>query len=169
MTPQPGDRILDVGCGTGAFLASLAHRFESSQLSGVDPSVEMLSVARDRLESNVVLVAARAEELPFSDESFDAVVSTNVFHFLREPRRALGEMRRVLRPGGRLIISDWCDDFLACRLCDLYLRLFSRSHYRMYGTHSCRRLLDETDFSVNDIERFKISWLWGLMCASAVK
>jgi ubiquinone/menaquinone biosynthesis C-methylase UbiE len=129
----------------------------------------MLHVARQRLAASVSLIAARAEALPFPDESFDVVVSTSVFHFFREPRGALAEMRRILRPGGRLFLSDWCDDYLACRVCDLYLRLFSPSHFRMYGTRSCRRLLDAADFRVHGIERFKISWLWGLMSASAVR
>ncbi|MBA2410907.1 MAG: methyltransferase domain-containing protein [Gammaproteobacteria bacterium] len=166
---RPDDRVLDIGCGTGALLDRLTRAHPLARLAGVDPVPEMLSVARRRLAESVELREGWAERLPFEAQQFDVVVSCNAFHYIRQPVEALREMDRVLRPGGRLIITDWCDDYLACRLCDLYLRWFSRAHFKTYGARECARLLEENGHAHVDIERYKINWLWGLMTASATK
>lgn len=165
----PGQRLLDVGCGTGALLASVAGGAADSDQCGVDLSAEMLAVARAKTPRTVRLVQASADRLPFADAAFDVVVSTSVFHYFRHPQDALGEASRVLRPGGRLVITDWCDDFLACRACDLILRLFDRAHFRAYGMAELTRMLEAGGFEVVSIERYKIDWLWGMMTAVARK
>ncbi len=163
------ERLLDVGCGTGALLAALSLAAPSLEMTGVDPSPEMLGIAREKLGPSAHLAEGRAESLPFADEAFHVVVSTNALHYVRQPRQALSEMARVLKPGGRLVITDWCDDYLACRLCDLWLRLFGRAHYRMYGSKACRQMLEASKFETVGVERYKINWLWGLMTAMARK
>ncbi len=164
---EPGERLLDVGCGTGALLQALSLSASGAKLSGVDASPAMLAVARRRVSAAVLLAQSPAERLPFGDAGFDVVVTTNAFHYFRRPLGALEEMARVLRPGGRLVLTDWCDDYLACRLCDLWLRAFDRAHFRTYGREECRRLLERAGFRVARIDRYKISWLWGLMTALA--
>jgi ubiquinone/menaquinone biosynthesis C-methylase UbiE len=166
---QPADRLLDVGCGTGALLHRLSLQSPDARLSGVDPVPEMLAIARRRLPPAVELREGWAERLPFESGQFDVVVSSNVFHYIRHPAAALREMSRVLRPGGRLLITDWCDDFLACRLCNLYLRLFSPAHFKMYSARECLRLLLDAGHRDVDVDRYKITWLWGLMTASATR
>ena len=74
-------------------------------------------------------------------------------------------MARVLRPNGRLVITDWCDDYIACRLCDLWLRAFNRAHFRTYGEKVCRHLLEEAGFIAVRVDAYRINWLWGLMTA----
>jgi ubiquinone/menaquinone biosynthesis C-methylase UbiE len=165
----PADRLLDVGCGTGALLERLTMRHPAAQLTGVDPVPEMLAAARRRLPPEVVLQEGWAERLPFASESFDVVVSANVFHYVREPAAALSEMGRVLRPGGRLVLTDWCDDYLACRVCNLYLRLFSPAYFKAYRERECLRLLRQAGYRDVGVERYKISWIWGLMTATAAK
>jgi ubiquinone/menaquinone biosynthesis C-methylase UbiE len=166
---RPRDRLLDVGCGTGALLHQLTASHPAAQLAGVDPVPEMLAVARRSVPASVELREGWAEKLPFESRQFDMVVSCNVFHYIQEPVEALREMGRVLRRGGRLVITDWCDDYLACRLCDLYLRLFSRTHFKVYGERGCVRLLKETGHAQVEIDRYKINWLWGLMTVSVTK
>lgn len=162
---RPTDRLLDVGCGTGALLHRLSQSHAAALLSGVDPVPEMLAVARRRLPPEVELREGWAERLPFEEERFDVVVSCNMFHYIRQPAAALREMGRALKPGGRLIITDWCDDYLACRICDWYLRLFSPAHFKIYREQECLHLLRESGHCDLDIERYKISWLWGLAVA----
>lgn len=166
---HPGERLLDVGCGTGALLGALAASSEGVKLHGTDPSSEMLEMARQKLDTSVVLKPGRADDLPFPDQVFDVVVSTNAFHYFRDPIAAIGEMARVLRPRGRLVITDWCDDFLACRLCNLWLRLFDPAHFRTYGQKEFRQLLEQAGFQITLLDRYKIDWRWGLMTAVACK
>lgn len=124
-------------------------------------------MARRRLSATVPLARCRAECLPFPDASFDTVVSTNAFHYFRDPIGALEEMARVLRTDGRLVLTDWCDDYFACRICDLWLRIFDRAHFRTYGRKELRRMLERSGFTRVRIDRYKINWLWGLMTAVA--
>jgi ubiquinone/menaquinone biosynthesis C-methylase UbiE len=166
---RPADRVLDVGCGTGALLGRLSTSHSTARLFGIDPVPEMLAVARRRLPPAIRLAAGWAERLPFEGGRFDVVVSCNVFHYIRQPMAALGEMNRVLRPGGQLVITDWCDDYLVCRVCDLYLRLFSPAHVKIYRQRECMRLLREAGHGGAEVERYKISWLWGLMTARVTK
>ena len=163
------DRVLDVGCGTGALLHQLHILYPQAQLVGVDPVPEMLKVARLRLPLAVELSEAWANQLPYDDNSFNLVISCNMFHYIRRPVAALREMSRVLRPGGELIVTDWCDDYLACRVCDWYLRIFSPAHVKVYRERDCLRLFKEAGHFQADIERYKISWLWGLMTAKVTK
>jgi ubiquinone/menaquinone biosynthesis C-methylase UbiE len=129
----------------------------------------MLEVARRRLGAAIDLAQACGEALPFGAAAFDVVVSTNVFHFIRHPVAALREMLRVSKPSARVVITDWRDDYLACRACDMFLRAFSRAHFRTYGSKECRELLVEAGSAGADVERYRINWLWGLMTATATK
>ena len=159
------ERLLDVGCGTGALLT---HATEiGAERFGVDAVAAMLSVARKKLPSRANLCAGWAECLPFADGCFDVIVSCNMFHYISAPTAALTEMRRVLRPSGRIVITDWCDDFWACRMCGLYLRLFGRAHFRAYRRREFVRLLEQAGYVVASAETYKINWLWGLMTVVA--
>jgi ubiquinone/menaquinone biosynthesis C-methylase UbiE len=163
----PADQVLDVGCGTGALLERLGRAYPDARLSGLEPVPEMLAAARRRLPASVTLEEGWAEHLPFDAGRFDVVVSSSAFHYVHDPEAALREMRRVLRPGGRLVITDWCDDYLACRLCSIYLRLFGKAHFRAYTQRECDELVRRSGFVDVLVERYKIDWLWGLFTATA--
>ncbi len=166
---EPTGSLLDVGCGTGALLQALSENYPQTRLAGMDPCPEMLDVARHRLHDSVELKEGWAERIPYSDRTFDCVVSCNAFHYIRRPLAALAEMQRVLRPGGTLVITDWCDDYLACRICDWYLRIFNAAHYRTYRAKECKGLLEEIGVMEVTVKKYKISWLWGMMTATARK
>lgn len=169
LAPRPGDKVLDVGCGTGALLESVSRASPGACLSGVDLSPEMLAVASARLGGSAELSEGRADNLPFTDAAFDMVVSTSVLHYLRRPDAALTEMERVLKPGGRAVVVDWCHDYLACRGCDFFLHLFNRAHGRTFGRAACERFMLDAGFEQVGVEAYKINWLWGLMTASGTK
>ncbi len=108
-----------------------------------------------------------ARHLPFPDCSFDAAVSTSSLHHWGDPRATLAEILRVLRPGGRLILTDWADDHLPTRLLSRALRLVDRSHRRSYSVAQAARLLTDAGFRVVERERYRSGWKWGLMTLSA--
>jgi SAM-dependent methyltransferase len=99
-----GRRILDAGCGSGPLFAALRDR--GAIVTGIDKSTGMLELARRRLGADADLrVADLAGPLPFPDGAFDDVIASLVLHYLQDWTAPLAELRRVLRPGGRLIAS----------------------------------------------------------------
>jgi SAM-dependent methyltransferase len=100
----PPRRILDVGCGTGLLSARIHAEMPGSRVVGCDFSGGMLGRARQRT-ARVHWVRANALRLPFADERFDGLVSTEAFHWFPDQPAALRDFRRVLAPGGRLLLS----------------------------------------------------------------
>ncbi|MFC6093428.1 class I SAM-dependent methyltransferase [Saccharothrix lopnurensis] len=99
-----GRKVLDAGCGSGPLFAALRDR--GADVSGFDASTTMVGLARRRLGADADLrVADLADPLPFPDGAFDDVVSALVLHYLEDWTAPLAELRRVLKPGGRLIIA----------------------------------------------------------------
>jgi ubiquinone/menaquinone biosynthesis C-methylase UbiE len=110
---QPGEKVLDVGCGTGT-LAIEAARSEgrAGHVAGIDPSTQQIAWASSKAARRNIPVEFQIgviEDLPFPDQTFDVVLSTLMMHHLPTPlkRKGLAEIARVLKPGGRLIIADF--------------------------------------------------------------
>lgn len=168
-------RVLDLGCGTGALLPRLGAWGAGVELyTGVDLSAEMLRVAAGKAEGVAFpagFAAASVEALPFGDAAFDTVVSASSLHFWADAEAALVEARRVLRPGGRLLLVDWARDPVAMRLLDLWLRLRSggRSHHRVYTAAELLVLLWAVGFQADAVERCRIGWPWTLWRAEAAR
>ncbi|WP_372457934.1 class I SAM-dependent methyltransferase [Streptantibioticus parmotrematis] len=99
-----GRRILDAGCGSGPLFAALRDR--GAVMSGFDASAGMVQLARRRLGDDADLrLAELGGPLPYADDTFDDVVAALVLHYLEDWGPALAELRRVLKPGGRLIVA----------------------------------------------------------------
>jgi SAM-dependent methyltransferase len=101
-----GQRVVDVGCGPGAFSAELVERLGPGAVTAVDPSETFVAAARERLPG-VTVERASAEELPFTEGSFDAAIAQLVVHFMADPVAGLAEMGRVTRPGGVVAACVW--------------------------------------------------------------
>jgi ubiquinone/menaquinone biosynthesis C-methylase UbiE len=102
-------RILDIGCGTGVFAARLSAAFPGAQVWGIDLVAGMLAKGAVRWRTHaghVHPVQADSERLPFDADTFDVVTCANSFHHYPHQDRAVAEMHRVLRPGGRLLLID---------------------------------------------------------------
>jgi len=161
--------LLDVGCGTGVLLEKLKNRHPGIHLTGIDSTQEMLDIAAKRLPEDIHIERSLAESLPFEDSSFDIVVSCNMFHYIRKPVAALKEAKRVLKETGTIVITDWCDDYIPCRICNLFLRYFNAAHYKIYGKEALHALLSSSGFSNIKIDKYKMNWFWGMMTATASK
>ena len=103
---QPGQRALDVGCGTGALTGELVLRLGPSCVTAVDPSDSFVAATRSR-HPGVEVLRATAESLPFPDGTFDATVAQLVVHFMEDPIAGLTEMARVTRSGGVVAACVW--------------------------------------------------------------
>lgn len=105
-------RILDLGCGTGWFTRKLAHLYPSAAVTGVDLSPGMISRAREQSDQEIDWLVADAEALPLPDHSYDLVFSNLMIQWCADPGPVLAECRRVLKPGGRLMVSTLVDGTL---------------------------------------------------------
>ena len=109
LDPRAGERIVDVGCGTGLFVAEVAQIVgDVGRVLGVDVSPDVLALARRRCAGWpwVACEEADATQLPADDASFDSAVSVQVLEYVADVDRALAEIHRVLRPGGRALLVD---------------------------------------------------------------
>ena len=110
---QPGDQVLDVGCGTGTLAMEVEPRVNAKgHVFGIDPSAQQIARARSKAAQRNLSIEFQTgviENLDFPDQTFDVVVSTIMMHHLSESlkRRGLSEIARVLKPGGRLVIADF--------------------------------------------------------------
>src|SRR5689334_10171473 len=106
--PERG-RVLDVGSGTGSVAFAIAERKRYTQIVGIDPSREYVAyaAARNPFPDRVGFEVGDAQQLVFSDARFDATLSLLVVNFIPDPVKALFELRRVTRPGGKLSAAVW--------------------------------------------------------------
>lgn len=151
--PMSGGKVLDVGCGEGTMLCEVARKANGASLFGFDIS-EL--AARKAAEKGLPAMVADAEAgLPFKDNSFDLVICSEVLEHLFDPERALEEIRRVLKPTGRLIVSVPNMGYIRKR----FMLLVGRSpvekeypaHIRFWTLQSFKALLRRKGFEVEKV------------------
>ena len=127
---SPGQHVLDVACGPGYLAAAAAGRGATAQ--ALDFSAEMVGIARS-IHPNIVVTEGDAEDLPYPDCTFHAVVSSFGIHHVPRPELALAECKRVLKPDGRVAFTVWAtpEENIAWSLVfDAIARHGNRSHRR---------------------------------------
>src|SRR5919199_5806028 len=112
--PQPGEHVLDAAAGTGNVAIRAAAR--GAQVIAADIAPRMVQLGRERTGPTVEWIEADVEDLPLSDDSVDVVLSAFGVIFAPRPEVALAQLRRVLKPGGRLAVTAWtADGYIAQR------------------------------------------------------
>jgi ubiquinone/menaquinone biosynthesis C-methylase UbiE len=164
-------RVVDVGCGTAAILPRMktwSAGFES--YTGLDLAPEMLRMARAGAGDapRVGFVAGSADALPFRAASFDTALTASAMHYWEAPEAALAEMRRVLRPGGRLILLDWQRDPWPMRLADVAMRATGVRYARIHSRAEAAEMLDRAGFRIVGETRGSAGGFWRLMAFDAV-
>jgi SAM-dependent methyltransferase len=148
------DLVLDVAAGTGHVARRMAPAVRA--VVAVDATVAMLERGRGQSPPNVVFMRGDAAALPFLDGSFDVVVSRFAVHHFEEPEVQLAEMRRCLRPGGRLAIADLVASSEEQNRLE---RLRDPSHARMLALDELAALVGTDDVEVRDVRRPLEPWL----------
>jgi ubiquinone/menaquinone biosynthesis C-methylase UbiE len=167
---RPGDeRMLDVACGTGLLAGMAAFRFPTLRISGIDLSEPMLDRARAWLGDarRFDWRVARAESIPYPDATFDIVTCTNAFHLVRDAKLAIAEIKRVLKPAGRIVLVDWSRDSLRMRLLLKVLRFFRGPDRHVMSLAECVALFESSGFFVEEAQRFQATPVWGMMVVTA--
>jgi len=139
LDPLPGERVLDIGCGTGNHLL-LLNKF-GLNISGMDASPYMLAKARERLGTRCTLKTGTAEDLPFSDNEFDIVVLINTLEFIDNPLKVLKEAGRVAK---RKVFIGVINSFSIYCIYNKLLSLYKKNiinHIKPYNLWKLKYLL----------------------------
>jgi len=149
---RPGARILDVGCGRGVILSALADR--GFEVHGVEISAEAARGADPRAE---IRIASRLADAGYAPESFDEIIIWHVLEHLADPRGALEEAHRILKPGGRLIVAVPNFSSLQARFTGAaWFHLDLPRHLYHFPLAALRRLLDDVGYSVGPAYHFSL-------------
>ncbi len=113
---QKPEQIVDIGAGTGYITAALARRYPSAKIDALDIEPLMVQAMKDDLASDINIKPQLMEDgkLPLDDNHADVIWMINLYHELKSPHKLLREIKRVLKPGGKLLIIDWARKPEAC-------------------------------------------------------
>ncbi|MBN1798909.1 MAG: class I SAM-dependent methyltransferase [Spirochaetales bacterium] len=144
--------ILDIGCGTGEILSAVAD-YNGVRAYGIDISLKMLSVAETKIVHKAQLMLGDAEKLPYGDCFFDVVICNDSFHHYPNPLAVLLEMRRVLKAGGTLLLSDICLPNFKRVLLNMFIYLSPDGDYKIYSRNAIRNLVKQAGFVSGTYEK----------------
>lgn len=145
--PEEGEKVLDLGCGDGRFLEKLRRIKETIELYGVDISENMVKAGRKRKIPRSTLGVGDTESLPYGDHSLDRIYCLNSFHHYPNPQRVAEEVRRVLKPGGILVIGEVYVFPGLREIINLLLPYGWTGDYRMYSRRSLNDIFKKGRFT----------------------
>jgi ubiquinone/menaquinone biosynthesis C-methylase UbiE len=162
-------RVLDVACGTGILLQRLLAQLPDVEVYGVDVSEDMLAQAQIALKDlpnvhleRVKIGAGETANLPYAQETFDLITCTNALHDMTVPTRMLAELRRLLAPGGQLVVEDFAprEPRFFWAAFEWLLWQLEGSPVHAYTLPEAQSLCQQAGLRVLSWKVFKIDWLW---------
>ena len=162
-------RMLDVACGTGLLLKWVIERVPEIEGYGVDASADMLAQARVALSGQPrvqleqrAIGGGGAVNLPYAPAMFDLITCTNALHDLSEPVAVLAELRRLLAPGGQLVIEDYArrEPPFPWAIVEWLAKHIEGGHVRAYTLDEARTLCSQAGLHVMCERSFIVDWLW---------
>jgi SAM-dependent methyltransferase len=157
---KEGMSILDIGCGTGWALGQAASLIDNKgSFYGVDLSAKMIERAKENFKAkeNFHFIKANAESIPLDDNLFDFIICTNSFHHYFNPGKALKEMYRLLKTGGKVYILDPTADIWIVKIIDKLVILLGHGHVKFYSTKEFQELIVGAGFIYEGHKTLRIS------------
>jgi len=159
---QSNVHFLDIGCGTGWAVGQVAKLVNGEGLFyGVDLSAKMIEKAKSNFsgKDNFRFLQANSESIPLDDDFFDIIICTNSFHHYLHPDKALKEMRRLLKIGGKLYILDPLGDSRIIKFWDVMAKLIEPEHVKIYSTEEFRQLFEQAGLKYSSV---RTDWHQGI-------
>jgi ubiquinone/menaquinone biosynthesis C-methylase UbiE len=150
--------LLDCGCGTAPMLSLLKEKYPDKRYTGIDLTPKMIEVAKAKKMDGVNLVVGDCENLPFEEDSFDAVICSQSFHHYPNVQDFFNSVYRVLRPGGRLVLRDMTSTcapvrWLMNNIETPIINLTGHGDVHVYGRDEVKRLCDNAGLVMEMFER----------------
>lgn len=147
---EPGDVVLDIGCGQGRFLEKILCEKENISCFGIDLSMEMIRIAFEKAEKNCHFMVGESDSLPYRDGSFSKIFCMNAFHHFPEPEKSLREMSRVIKENGEIIIGDvWLPPILREAI-NAFLPMTKTGDFRIYSRKEMESLFGSHSLKMTD-------------------
>ena len=155
---EPFQDLLDCGCGTAPMLTLLHEKYPEKHLTGIDRTPKMIEVAKSKRMENVDLVVGDCENLPFAENSFDAVICCQSFHHYPNVQDFFHSVYRVLRPNGRLVLRDMTANTAAARWFFNHIEmpiinLTGHGDVHVYGRDEVRQLCKKAGLQMELFEK----------------
>lgn len=156
---EPFDTLLDVGCGTGPMIELLVSKYPEKHYTGADITPKMIEVANAKHLPNTIFQVADSENLPYEENSFDAVICANSFHHYPNPQKFFDGVHKVLKPGGRLILRDYTSfNWLVWLMNHIEMplaNLIGHGDVRAYTRDEVRAMCSKAGLNVEKLEKQK--------------
>ena len=151
--------LLDCGCGTGPMISLLYENDASKNYTGLDITPKMIEVAKNKNLEGVNWVVGDCENLPFEENSFDAIICSNSFHHYPNPQKFFDSAKRVLKPGGRLILQDYTASKFVLWIMNHaempFANLMGHGDVSAYSLDQVQQFCDVADLKIEKLKREK--------------
>ena len=171
---QPGMAILELACGTGEGVFEVASRLNGTgEVVGLDFTQAMLDQAQAKLaefpHSNVTFALGDATDIPYEDDRFDYCFATTAFHHFSDRPGVFREARRVLKPGGHFLVTDYCTDVLRMLIGAYIAKLVERAHVGSTTSAGLAQLFRDAGFQQVEVDTMEMGRFWFNMIGEGVK